>query len=525
MTPITMNAHLARAFLGLMLIGCTSREPDQTLAPCAPTVPEAAQPRRVPDVLATVPPTQLSGLDVRWVPEELPDFTGEEVEDPWRREVPADKPSEWRVYVVRDETEPELMVETRRYVDDLSWTQPGCNLLAHFSSFAKEPWAGPEIYPSITGLWRFEVGDKRASLTEEWIPQAFLGLSGPSPSGEFAALEVRTPRLAEDARGTPSFYRGMAVDVYLLTGQKRLRLEGLPGNKTLSWPPWSPDGTMLVVRSEEQGVRSDYYLVPRDDGFAVLLEAGANKSISRVWSPDGNRLAYRARGNPGVYVYDRGSATQRLLATDLPAKTSGPLLWTKDGRQLIAGNVIIDVETGKANALPLSAEEVVHIVESPDGKYLAINAQVSNYPSCPWNSTRTYLFHRQSGELRPLTECRKDVFLSWANFPTWVSENFILLTWANRSELASIQLELMNIHDGDVLLLTDGLEPLAHAELSPTRDRVLVSGNRLRLYTSNGRLLRAVSPPSGFDVARIAWSPDGSMFAYVLGPAGFRCCL
>jgi hypothetical protein len=56
---------------------------------------------------------------------------------------------------------------------------------------------------------------------------------------------------------------------------------------------------------------------------------------------------------------------------------------------------------------------------------------------------------------------------------------------------------------------------------SPTDDRVLVTGTRLRLYAADGRLLQEIVPPAESEVTSAAWAPDGSGFVYTVGPSGF----
>jgi Tol biopolymer transport system component len=281
---------------------------------------------------------------------------------------------------------------------------------------------------------------------------------------------------------------------------------------------------VLIVDSSQAGFGGEHYLVPLAGGSAIQLEP-ASSSTNWAWSPDGNRLAYRPHRQPDLYVYDRSTHTRQLLATDLSTKTHRPLLWISNGRQILAGESVFDVPPGAVQSLPFPAESIVSASEAPDGRHLIVSTQVSDDSSCRFNSTYTYLFDRSTNESTQLTQCRRDAFLSHADFPEWVNQDHILLTWADRSELANIQIELLNVNSGNVLQLTDGFEPLADAELSPSRDKMLISGKSLRMYTSDGRLLREITPPRGFDVARAAWSADGRTFAYILGPSGFRCCL
>ena len=70
--------------------------------------------------------------------------------------------------------------------------------------------------------------------------------------------------------------------------------------------------------------------------------------------------------------------------------------------------------------------------------------------------------------------------------------------------------------------LTQGREFHANAVIAPDGSRILVTGERLRVYNADGVLLRELVPPEGFDVADAAWSPDSASFTYILGPAGFE---
>ena len=66
---------------------------------------------------------------------------------------------------------------------------------------------------------------------------------------------------------------------------------------------------------------------------------------------------------------------------------------------------------------------------------------------------------------------------------------------------------------------TDGQEAGAEFAVSPDGNRVLITGNTLRMYDAKGWLLREIQPPEGASVLQAAWSKDGRSFAYTTGPS------
>ena len=85
-------------------------------------------------------------------------------------------------------------------------------------------------------------------------------------------------------------------------------------------------------------------------------------------------------------------------------------------------------------------------------------------------------------------------------------------------ESSSSRVSIIDVPSGQIQPLTAGLEASATYQVSPDGHKLLVTGSKLRVYTIDGVLEREITPPDGLPVIAAAWSPDGSSFAYIVGP-------
>jgi Tol biopolymer transport system component len=193
-------------------------------------------------------------------------------------------------------------------------------------------------------------------------------------------------------------------------------------------------------------------------------------------------------------------------------------MWSADGSEIVLGGDLIDLATGAlvASLVPTGRRSTdTASALSADGRYL-VATELCASPSYAQN--RIHLYDRQAGETRLLRDCDR-VAVPW-----WLPDGHrLLLTtplcWG--CDTVTFSITSMDVESGNVVPLTNGLEPHAAAHVSPDGSRLMVTGEALRLYTEDGQLLRELPVPEDFDVAAAAWSPDGSSFIYVVGPAGF----
>ena len=80
---------------------------------------------------------------------------------------------------------------------------------------------------------------------------------------------------------------------------------------------------------------------------------------------------------------------------------------------------------------------------------------------------------------------------------------------------------LISLTDGSALQLTEELATYGGYRLSPDGSRILVTGPHPRIYSRDGTLLRSIEVEEGYALTYAAWKPDGSGFAFIVGPKDF----
>lgn len=183
----------------------------------------------------------------------------------------------------------------------------------------------------------------------------------------------------------------VTTDRYLTLESKDLkngRVEGFQPRLPANLESWAinPSGTMVAgLRSSAQGEARD--LVTADvlgarqqviPGFVTRAPGAGTAGI--VWSADGARVGAltRSAANPNLSdlvsltLADRSVTT---LARDLPVPAgTARLAWSEDGRYLLAGHLLVDLETGAQTQL-LGAPVSARGVWEPGGTRLLYSAE------------------------------------------------------------------------------------------------------------------------------------------------------
>jgi Tol biopolymer transport system component len=142
----------------------------------------------------------------------------------------------------------------------------------------------------------------------------------------------------------------------------------------------SPDGRRAAFNIH--GPTNEIAIVEFERGLLTMLTTSTNGSQAPVWSPDGQRIAYRGtrKGFRNVWIksVDGTSEEQRLTHGD---GVHTPLSWSPDGKNLLYYDAslssagwdlwVVSVADGKAQPLVTAPQRQFSAQWSDDGRWLA----------------------------------------------------------------------------------------------------------------------------------------------------------
>jgi serine/threonine protein kinase len=148
-------------------------------------------------------------------------------------------------------------------------------------------------------------------------------------------------------------------------------------------PRIAPDGRRVAL---SLGVVPDtqiwLYDFARDTLTRLTFDGAAN--IGALWTPDGQRIAYKGTGNSLYWQPSDGSGTAELITTEKLSRNNVPASWTPDGRTLL---FTYDTTTRNIWTLPLTDRKPHVLVPtsayetapriSPDGHWVAYDSRES----------------------------------------------------------------------------------------------------------------------------------------------------
>jgi WD40 repeat protein len=462
---------------------------------------EPTQPPRDADRPGTV-------YQVRWEASEPPESAPfNEMDSPFAEFL--DEDPAWHVYLIEGAGQPRLVYQSTRMLANPTWTADGGLLI---------PFATRGTDPSRPGEVTYAYGLVDVDGASGRIRRELLNTNPEhqywSPDGELTTIVDRTGPLGFPVQRGKLFI----VD----SNDEARRLEGFAVE---AFAGWSPDGRYIVASGHAgavlypQELSTAYYLIePGHDQIVLVGYSRNGQVLGHAWSPDGRFIAFPAGSD--VVILDVISRARKVvvLSVEIPSVTG----WSHDGRLVTAGDGLIDAATGRVLLAP-TVESVISADVSLDGKRLVVSRQPA-YAGGPCagsgsiSDNQTLIRSVDFDSVSVALECEAG-FHSHAR---WLVDGRLALKspicWACDGADFWIKLFDPDSDSGDLLDLTDGFENRGDFAISPDGSRVLVSGNALRLYDAEGRLLRRVDVAAGLRVTGIAWSSDGSSFAYVVGP-------
>ncbi len=474
-------------------------------------------------------------LPVRWTPVgQLIDFSN-------ARELEDASAALRGVYIAGLSGESRQVYATKREILSLGWEQDG--VVLGFQTKRTAPSKLPD--GELTFVWHGSTtispqGD--AVDTLDAIPKWTLN---PPPESDFGArssasglaggsqvLVVYRTSSPPSPPLTSRVYHIQAVYIVDERGEGR-KLEGIAD---LSGVTWFPNGkAILGQRGAVQLAQGEAYFIPTGDGEVVLVPKPIGVAVEGTQagvSGSGSRAAFIViNPSPGARdayagVYDSETGTVRLLG---PGGSSYVVMWPSGSSQFLIGGEIVDATTGERqkgsldDIRPPSTPPWEAL--SPDGRYVA-SVQID--PPAGWRATpeceglpfNLRLRDVSGGQTKTLLQCQG----GHPGGVTWLNERQLVASigtcWACGG--GSSNLLLIDVVTGEAKSLTDGLETRARFRASPDGSKVLVDGDTLRVFDTEGRLIKDFGrPPEGFKFEGLAWSPDSSSVVFVVGPEGW----
>ena len=238
----------------------------------------------------------------------------------------------------------------------------------------------------------------------------------------------------------------------------------------VSDPQVSPDGAWVayVVSSNDRAAdeaRSAIWMVSWDGSQHLALTAAADGTDKPRWSPDGRYLAFMATPagseRAQIMLLDRRGGNARQLTS--VAGDIGVYAWSPDGKRLVL-TMVTGESGGTSKPIVIDA---LHFKQDEEG-YLRSG-----------NGRHLYLFDVDANRLEPLTT---DAQFN-EDLPAWSPDGRLIAFVRTHEKGAD----------------PDGREDIAVIEPSP------------------GAAARVVVRPYAPNNQKLAWSPDGSLIAYLQG--------
>jgi len=290
----------------------------------------------------------------------------------------------------------------------------------------------------------------------------------------------------------------------------------------LEWaadPQVSPDGTRIVY------VRTAYdKLADRPRGSLWMLDVDSARHRPLItesgvssprWSPDGGRIAYRARGENGPEIRIRYLDDGADFAVSQFIESPGQFAWSPDGEHL-AFSMFVPGEK-PSFATPPKAPEGADWAE-PVRVFDDLTIRFDGRGWLRDGATHVFVVGAQGGEPRQITDGDEDF-----SSPVWLDADTVLVVGndAPDAELDPIESEIyaVELADRSRTALTDRDGPDASPAVSPNGERIAYTGfdDEVRAYqqgdlyvmNADGSRPRNLTADYDHPVASPVFSPNG----------------
>jgi hypothetical protein len=261
----------------------------------------------------------------------------------------------------------------------------------------------------------------------------------------------------------------------------------------------------------------------------VMTAPASNEWSQPTWSPAAPYLAaFTSEG--ALWVFDPRTGSRRLTADNV-FRRSDQLTW-HDASHVWIGDKLVDAISGAITSYDFG-QSSIGSNPSPDGRYAVTFAFPSGgFPTGGSNATlqcdaskqerpqnKLALYDRTTGAATPLKDCDGRAFTRFQ----WLGDSrHVVMTGASTAccHGGNWLIVLKDLVTGAEVPLTRGYEAGAQAVVSPDGDKVIVGGDKLRVYDIAGTLLQEKDPPTGLGITSAAWAPDSQRFTFIAGPTG-----
>ncbi len=252
--------------------------------------------------------------------------------------------------------------------------------------------------------------------------------------------------------------------------------------RLVSDPQIAPDGGQVAcvvtrIDRDKNKYLSQIYVVPFEVGEPRPFTSGESSARHPRWSPDGKTLAFlsdRQKPNDQIYIMPADGGEARALTTLDVEGSIGGFRWSPDGSKI----AFLLRETPPQNRKSAKEEREKSGLSSPVRHHTRLNYRMDGMGYYDDSYPQVCVADAHTGAWQRLTD---GPFA--CDLPTWSPDSKTLAFVSDRRDdrdIASAQQDIWTIP-------VDG-----------------------------GELTRLVSPPGTRDA--LAWSPDGTQFAYVGNP-------